>query len=81
MTTADGVAAQIADLDATIALHGPDDRGRCARCVRVGLCYDRSPALWPCGPYDVAVSERARLLRSQIPTQRQPGNARERSAA
>jgi hypothetical protein len=67
--TAPWPAARLAELDKILERHQPDEDGRCARCVRVGLFYDRSPARWPCGAYEFAERERARLA-PPVPRQR-----------
>jgi hypothetical protein len=48
---------------AIMALHQPDRAGRCAYCIRVGLQYDRSDPVWPCGAYCLAQRDALRAGR------------------
>src|SRR4030095_5619100 len=41
-------SAQLAEAEATMALHTATPEGKCARCVRVGLDHTH-----PCGPYEM----------------------------
>ena len=52
----------IAEQQELAALHQPDARGDCARCVaNMVVRYPNTSITWPCGPYQMAEDLAGRL--------------------